>query len=257
MHTGLGIGLIVLLLVGSVGCSSTPDDGIRSEADVPIDTAAEANANLGLGYLRRGNYAEALVKLKRALRQNPKLARAHHYIAELYNRLNEVQLADQHYLEALKLDPHDAAAQNNYGAFLCAQRRYREAEPHFMEAVRNPLYNGRAGSFENAGLCALHAGEREKAEKYFHAALELNPRLPISLYRLAQINYQKQRYLPARAYLQRYEAVAAPVAETAWLGFRIEKQSGNEAAAAEYARQLNESWPEYAPWRQYQSDGKL
>ncbi len=248
---------VIFLVMGLAGCGSSPNDNIRSESALSATTAAEANANLGLGYMRQGNYSEALVKLERALQQNPKLARAHHYIAELYNRLNEKQLADKHYARALQLDPRDAAAQNNYGAFLCAQGRYDEAEPRFLAAVRNPLYTGRAETYENAGLCASQAGDDAKAEKYLHAALELNPRLPKSLYRLAEINYQQQRYLPARAYLQRYEAVAAPVAESLWLGFRIEKQNGNEEAAAEYARQLEHSWPAYAPWRQYQTDGKL
>ncbi len=248
-----GFFLITLLM----GCSSSPNEGIRSASPMLATTAAEANANLGLGYMRQGNYSEALVKLERALRQNPKLARAHHYIAELYNRLNEKQLADKHYATALELDPLDASAQNNYGAFLCAQGRYDEAEPHFLAAVRHPLYTGRAETNENAALCASQAGDDAKAEKYLHAALESNPRLPKSLYRLAEINYQKQRYLPARAFLQRYEAVAAPVAASLWLGFRIEKQNGNEQAAAEYARQLEHSYPAYAPWRQYQLDGNI
>ncbi len=248
---------VFFLVIGLAGCGSSLNDNVRSETALLATTAAEANANLGLGYMRQGNYSEALTKLKRALRQNPKLARAHHYIAELYNRLNEKELADKHYVRALKLDPRDAAAQNNYGAFLCAQGRYDEAESHFLAAVRNPLYSGRAETYENAALCASQAGDDAKAEKYLRSALELNPRLPKSLYRLAEINYQQQRYLPARAYLQRYEAVASPAAESLWLGFRIEKQNGNEAAAEEYARQLERSWPAYAPWQQYQKDGKL
>ncbi len=245
-------GILIALLSG---CSSSPDGAIRSAVSTSVTTAAEANANLGLGYMQQGNYSEALIKLERALRQDPKLARAHHYIAELYSRLNEKQRADEHYTKALELDPRDASAQNNYGAFLCAQGRYEEAEPHFQAAVRNSLYNGRAESYENAALCASRAGDDARAERYFHAALELNPRLPRSLYRLAEINYHKQRYLPARAYLQRYEAVAPAVAESLWLGFRIEKQNGNEEAAAEYARQLERSYPGYAPWQQYQADG--
>ncbi|HHS84114.1 MAG TPA: type IV pilus biogenesis/stability protein PilW [Gammaproteobacteria bacterium] len=249
-----GVFILVALLAG---CGSAPKDEFRTNSSVSATTAAEANANLGLGYMRQGNYSEALTKLERALQQNPKLARAHHYIAELYNRLNERELADKHYAAALKLDPRDASAHNNYGAFLCAQGRYEEAEPHFLAAVRNPLYNGRAASYENAALCASRAGDDVKAEKYFHAALELNSRLPRALYRLAEINYRKQHYLPARAYLQRYEAIAAPVAESLWLGFRIEKQAGNEQAAEEYARQLEQSHPGYAPWRQYQLDGKI
>ncbi len=246
--------ILALLLLAS--CGSAP----RQETDASgtaITTAAEANAALGLGYLRKGNYAEALRKLKKALKQDPDSARAHHYIAELYSRLGETDLADKHFARALKLTPRDASLRNNYGVFLCTQQRFSEAEEQFQIAMRDPLYPGRAESYENAALCALDAGEETKAENYFHAALKLNPRLPKSLFKLAEINFQKQRYLPARAYLQRYEAVAPAVAETLWLGFRIEKAKGNEAAAAQYGRRLEQSYPDFAPWRRYQEEGKL
>ncbi len=249
--------VILLLVLGlAVGCSTTPRDD--DDASVPsVTTAADANAALGLGYMRQGNYGEALRKLKRALKQDPDSVRAHHYIAELYNRLGETELANKHFVKALKLSPRDASLRNNYGVFLCTQKRYAEAEEQFQIAVRDPLYAGRAESYENAALCALHAGDEDKAENYFHAALKLNPRLPKSLFKLAEINFRKQRYLPARAYLQRYEAIAPAVAETLWLGFRIEKAKGNEEAAAAYGRRLEQSYPDFAPWRQYQKEGKF
>ncbi len=246
--------LAAALLLSACGGSG---GGLRPDSSQGVRTAAEANANLGLGYLRQGNYSEALVKLKRALRQDPKLARAHHYIAELYKRLEQNDLAEQHFRRATELDPNDSAAHNNFGAFLCSGGRFSEAEPHFMAAVGNPLYNGRAESYENAAICALQAGEDAKGERYLSAALKLNPRLPRPLYRMAELSYRQQNYLKARAYLQRFEALARPTAEILWLGFRIEKQAGNESAAAQYASQLEQQHPSYEPWRRYLSDGTL
>ncbi len=255
MRCGLKV-LVPVIVLMMAGCAGAPRED--TDAAVPsVTTAAEANAALGLGYMRQGNYGEALRKLKRALKQDPDSVRAHHYIAELYNRLGETELAGKHFARALKLSPRDASLRNNYGVFLCTQKRYAEAEEQFQVAVRDPLYAGRAESYENAALCALHAGDEEKAESYFHAALKLNPRMPKSLFKLAEINYRKQRYLPARAYLQRYEAIAPAVAEILWLGFRIEKAKGNEEAAATYARRLEQSYPDFAPWRQYQKEGKF
>jgi len=254
MHWWLRTAAMLLVTV-LTACGTAPDDGLYPSSSMSAKTAAEANANLGLGYMQQGNYNEALVKLNRALKMDPELARAHHYIAELYNRLEQQQLADKHFVKSLTLDPQDAAAQNNYGVFLCAQGRFTEAEPHFLAAVRNPLYSGRAGSYENAGVCAAQSADNVSAEKYLRAALKLNPRLPKSLYQMAGISYQEQNYLQARAYLQRFEAVAAPGADSLWLGFRIEKQNGNNEAAADYAQQLEQSNSGYAPWRQYQADG--
>ncbi len=254
LHTVAPLMLLFPLLLS--GCGGTSGE-LRTDQPRAARTAAEANADLGLGYLRQGNYSEALVKLKRALRQDPELARAHHYIAELYNRLEQDELAEKHYRRALQLDPNDSAAQNNFGVFLCARGRFADAEPHFQAAVANPLYNGRAGSYENAAQCALDAGEEEKAERYLSAALKLNPRLPRSLYRMAELRYRQGEYLGARAYLQRLEGVVRPSAEILWLGFRIEKMAGADLAAEEYARKLEQQFPSFAPWRRYQSDGTL
>lgn len=246
--------ILLSLLLG--GCGGTSGE-LRPDQPMGVRSAAEANANLGLGYMRQGNYSEALVKLKRALRQDPGLARAHHYIAELYKRLEREELAEEHYQRALQLDPRDSAAQNNFGAFLCARGRFTDAEPHFKAAIADPLYNGRAESYQNAAICALDAGEDGKAEKYLAAALKLNPRLPRSLYHMADLKYRQQNHLSARAYLQRLEAITRPSAETLWLGFRIEKMAGSDTAAQEYARKLEQDFPAYAPWRRYQSDGTL
>jgi ATP-dependent protease ClpP protease subunit len=46
------------------------------------------------------------------------------------------------------------------------------------------------------------------------------------------------RNLQARAFLQRYTAVASPTASVLWLGYRIETALGDTSAAQEYGRRL-------------------
>jgi len=41
---------------------------------------------------------------------------------------------------ALRIDPNDSAANNNYGMFLCRRKREKEAFKYFMAALKNPLY---------------------------------------------------------------------------------------------------------------------
>ena len=61
--------------------------------------------------------------------------------------------------------------------FLCRQNRWSDAEPYFKRAADNPHYTTPEIALANAGVCALNAGDREKAEENFRAALTKNPTL--------------------------------------------------------------------------------
>jgi type IV pilus assembly protein PilF len=138
----------------------------------------------------------------------------------------------------------DSSAQNNFGSFLCRTGRYDEAEQHFRQALNNSLYVRPEVAYSNAGSCMMTAGNLDKAESYFRSALERNPRIPAALEGMAEISFQQQRYLPARAYLQRYEEVGELRAKGLWLGVRVERALGDEAAAQTYASRLRTTYPD-------------
>ena len=221
------------------GCAST---GVKEP--VNEESPAVINAKLGLGYLRQGNYDVALSKLEKALQQDPKLPMAHHYIAEVYRQTGSFELAGEHFERALKLDSHDPLLQNNYGVFLCDQKRYKEAEQRFLKVIAMPTYKHPDEAYENAGLCALRIPDPVKAEKYFRRALDINPRLSNSLYQMAQLNFDAHEYLKARAFLQRYFPVAGHTPQTLWLGIKIEGELGDEAALTQYNKLLLDNFPD-------------
>jgi type IV pilus assembly protein PilF len=232
--------LVVLAApVALTACSSSP-----KKFQEHRDTSADINAKLGLSYMQQGDYDTALEKLKRALDQDPNSVAANHYIAELYKVLNNNELAEEHYKKALRLDGNDPAIQNNYGVFLCDRKRYEEAEKHFLLATRISSYRHPDEAYENAGLCALRIPDAKRAETYFRQALEINPLLPNALYQMALLNFDAQQYLPARAFLQRYEAFSPATSKTLWLGFRIERALGNGDAAGRYAQDLRTKFPQ-------------
>ncbi|RMD71731.1 MAG: type IV pilus biogenesis/stability protein PilW [Gammaproteobacteria bacterium] len=210
-------------------CATAPRE---SEQDLARTLVA-----LGIGYMKRGDKAVALEKLKKAIEVDPGLPSAHHAIALLYAELGEKEKAEAHFRRALSLAPDDGEAHNDYGVFLCRQGRVREGVKHFEKAVANPLYPTPALAYVNAGLC-LFKKDPAAAEGYFRKALEYDPRQPSALYHLAVLNFEKKRYLKARAYLQRYEEVAPHTRESLWLAERIERALGDEEAAARYHRLL-------------------
>lgn len=205
--------------------------------------AAAANVNLAAGYLRQGRPELAIERLQRALKQDPKLADAHSTIAIAYDQLGSLEDAEVHYKKATQLDPENSSAANAYAVFLCRQNRWKDAEPYFKKATANLKYQTPEVSYTNAGVCALNAGDREKASENFRAALTRNPMYADALENMLDMSYQDKNYLQARAFLQRYRDVKPVTAQVLWMCFNIEDKLNNHDAANRCAAQLREGFP--------------
>lgn len=235
--------LLLVLLTGAAGCvgqqarfSGKPSDS---------QSAAKANADLGIEYMRQGDYHRALVKLRRALEQDPRSIEAHSGIALLYQQLEEYADAEVHFKKALSLSKDDPNIQNNYAVFLCGRGRHQEALGYFMKAVDNPLYVQPEAAYTNAGVCARRIPDQQLAETHFREALRRNPRYAEALAQMAFISYEAGDYMRARAFLQRYESVAPESPQLLLLAMRTERQLGNREAAERYERRLRSTYPEF------------
>ena len=238
MNTRLSLFAVVLAL-----CACTNTSNVRNEEDSQATRAARVNVQLGAGYINQGKNELALSKLKRALEQDPKLPSAHYVIAILYERLGEFEKADTHYRRAVDLAPLDPEAHNNYGTFLCGQNRLKEADAQFLAALKDPLYKTPEFAYTNAGICALKVPDAVKAEEYFRQALRVNPLFGRALFEMAQLNYNRGSYLPARGYLQRHLDAAPRSPSAMWLGVRIERALGDNTTAESYAKVLKTDFP--------------
>jgi len=243
--------VVLGLAVALAGCvtvnSPTPmvqksEPAPRSEPN--LSEAARINTDLGVNYARSGNLEVAFDKFQRALSQDPNYAPAHAGIAFVYSQRRENEKAEQHYDRALTLQPDDPITRNNYGVFLCAQKRYKDADKMFLRAATSPSYREPDRAYTNAGVCARRVPDLEKAETYFREALKLRPESPEPLQQLASLHFERGDYARAKAFLNRYEKVGAATAATLWLGAKIEFALGDESAAAEYARRLRSEFPD-------------
>lgn len=214
------------------------------QKDIDRQKLAETQLHLAIGYLRQGRIDVSLEKLQRALEAAPDYAPAHSTIALVYQRLGDLDKAEEHFQRALSLNPQDGRTHNNYAVMLCQARKFDAAEEHFLAALKSRGYKTPASAFENLGVCAMQEPDLKKAERYLRRALQIDPTLPVSLLRMAQISLDNKRYMSGRAYLQRYLAVAPPSASSLWLGIQIETQLGDEAAVREYADQLSRHFPD-------------
>lgn len=233
----------VALLAGCAG------SGTRSAAQTTTDAqrAAAVNLELGQGYMQRGDNKIALEKLQSAIRLDPNSAAAHTVIAVLYERLGLQEKAEQNFRRSVELAPEDGEMLNNFGAHLCRRGLFTEADAVFQQALKDPFYPTPAALLGNAGSCALDAGDRQRAAGYFRQALQKNPRQPQSLYQLAMIELEGGNALSARAFIQRYEAVAPVSPQMLELGERIESALGDRKAAEHYRDRLRTEFPDHQP----------
>ena len=234
--------LIVISSTLLVACQTTSD--AIPEKEKSSSRAAEINMRLGVTYIQSGDYESALEKLKKSLRQDPNLPTTHNAIALLYQLLEENELAEKHFKKSIQLEPKYSEAQNNFGVFLCQQGHYKDAEQHFLAAIKNPLYRSRAQALENAGMCANKIPDFTLAEEYFRKALQMNPNLRKSLLQMANLKYENIDYLQARAYIQRYHAIAPWTPKALLLGIKIESKLGDANAVSSYILLLESNFPD-------------
>ena len=224
-------------------CSQFQTDN-TVQPTVRSNEVAEANINLGMEYMKQGDYTKALEKLKKAQAADPGFPSVYNALGLLYQQLGEADKAEQNYKRALNLNASDPSTLNNYGFFLCQSGRYEEAEAAFLKAADNPLYKTPEIAISNAGTCALINGYTEVAETHFRNALKINSRIPTVLIQMSELSYNQGKYLNARGYLQRYLAIDKHTPKSLWLGIRIERELGDKDALSSYALLLRNNYPE-------------
>lgn len=234
-------GLLLSLMLLSACSSSQPVD---TDTKTNARKGAESNTQLGLEYMNRGQYEVALGKLKKAVKDDPSYAPGHTVLGVLYERIGEAELAGKSYRKAVQADPTNGDVNNNYGVHLCKTGNEQQAISHFLKALDDPFYRSPAAAMANAGSCAMSTDQLDEADNYLRTALKYDPRFPDALLSMANLKYRQDNNLGARAFLQRYEAVALQSAESLFLGYEIETALRDDKTARQYLSLLNSSFPE-------------
>jgi type IV pilus assembly protein PilF len=233
--------LLLLCLAGCVTETKGRQPVPQSDAE-----AAELNLQLGIGYLRQGDWEAARSKLEKAIDQDPKLVNAHIALGLVYERIEDPDAAERFYRRAVQLAPQDPDALNPLAAFLCRSTgRRTEALEYFDRALAIPQStkaSNKAVLNTNAGICAKPV-DIVRAEAYLREALRFDPNYSEALLQLADVAYDQGNHLQARAFLERALAAQGPSPAALWLGVRIEAAMGAPDAAARYARQLKQDYP--------------
>ena len=236
----------VLASTGASAAVRAIDDQMQENAlNAPQrQQVAEANLNIAVEYLRRGNYEGALERLKRAQEADPKNATIYSMFGLVYQRIGDIPQAEKHFRRSLELQGDHPENLNNYGQFLCQQGRADEAEKLFLKAAHDPLYQSPEVALTNAGLCAQRGGDIARPTGYFNAALTANPGAPAALLALSEIEFGSEKYPEAHTLFERYLKVAPQTPRSLWLGIRIADKMGDKNTKASYSLLLRNKYPD-------------
>jgi type IV pilus assembly protein PilF len=249
-----------VLVFALSACSTTP-----SQPEPPSLTknvaknpqAAVYNAQLGVGYLQQGDVSRAKSKLLLAAKQDPSSQNVWGSLAYFYENTGDAVKASEYYRKAVSLDPKAGAALNNYGAFLCQQKQYTESVRYFLAATKDQDYLNPENAYENAGLCAEKVPDMVNAEQYFTRALQNNPNLPTSNLEMAKINFKKGKFDFAERYLERYNKVAKPSAESLWLDMQLAQRTNDTQRIAKDVEVLKEHFSQSNEYKQAKLSGLI
>jgi len=231
--------IILLFLVAGLSGCGTPSGGSTPNASAKVHT------ELAGMYFEMGNHGVALEELGLALQADRNYAPAYNVRGLVHMALREDKDAEDDFQKSLRLDKTDSDTHNNYGWFLCQRDRAKESIPHFMSALKNPLYQTPARAYLNAGTCSRKAGNNKDAEEFLLKALQLQPDLTQAWLELSESSFADGDYFAAKRYFTNFsEKTGRLTADQLWLAVRIARKNGDRNAESSYGMQLRKSFPE-------------
>ena len=213
------IGLFLAVVLSLSGCVTTVTGNNIEEASE--DARVKAQIDLARGYLAKNSYQSARRPLDKALEINSRSVEANVLKAIIHQREEEIDLAEKHYKLALKYEPNNAQALNNYGGFLYSQGRLKAAVVPLRKAVKDTGYAARSQAFVNLGLVEASLDNTEAARSAFERSLMLNTKQTRSHLELADIYFTSGNVMRAADHYGLFRSGERQTARSLCLGVRI------------------------------------
>ena len=137
--------------------------------------------------------------LKKALKMNPKMAKAHKDLAIIYLNKRLFDYADEEFKTAMEIMPDDFEIIFEYGNFLYSTSKNAEAEEYYLKALAIEPENVLALTF--MALNKLIMNQLEEAKEYIMKALQINHHHEYIQYCAGRILYARKEYEEAKRYL--------------------------------------------------------
>ena len=121
-----------------------------------------------------GNFSEAIKVLKNILKNEPNLTSALNSIANCYFQINEINLAEKHYLLCLKNDPSNLQILNNLGLLYLRNKDLKNALPILKKSLQKN--NEQENVIEKIGYCLIEMKLYFEVNKFCEKFLKKYPK---------------------------------------------------------------------------------
>jgi len=180
------------------GCLTT----VSSEPEVdPIAKAASVR-NVGLDYVRQGNYAMAIRTLQDAQRQNPSDPLTYYGLGEAFRSKGLLPEAEANLLLSLENSPSPQAtdyqtATLTLAAVYIQMERYPEAEVLCQILIDDPTYARPWVALTNRGWAEYMSGRFLEAQASYEEALDFRSDYAPAHFNLGKLDQSQSRWLSA------------------------------------------------------------
>jgi Flp pilus assembly protein TadD len=157
------MGVLVAATLALAACTAMQTDRL---------VRAEALRDLGEAHLLDQNPRGALRELLEAERLNPSDPLTHNLLGLAYDGLGRLDLAGQHFNQALALKPDFSEARNNLAVVLLKQEQYAAAVAHLEQILEDLLYPTPHIAACNLGWAYYRTGRLQLAEQSYRSALD-------------------------------------------------------------------------------------
>lgn len=259
MKQGMRVGLPFMVALSLLsGCVTermyTGTDVAVKERSFDKKSAANERLQLGLIYLQRGNAAQAKFNLDKAVSYAPELESVHMGMAYYYQHVGDNIRSEQSYKKAISRHDATGDALNNFGVFLCQQKKYQQAERMFLKAIDMPKYTQLASSYENLGICSHDAKQLTKAKHYFEMALKYDSRRVSTIKELLLLAIAQKDYAYAKTILTRYQQLTGESAQSLLLNINIDNKLQHSVAVNKLSKHLLATYPASEEAKHYRAE---
>ncbi|MFQ5446936.1 MAG: tetratricopeptide repeat protein [Saprospiraceae bacterium] len=163
---------------------------LKSQADFPAGQMLQ-----GQYFHKKKNLQAAEKAYREALRQDPLLAQAHLYLANLYYQQQKLDAAETEFEKVTELQPEFGDAYFSLGLLQAERQNLSAAEANLKKAAG---LTGNPRHFYNWGLVLQYLGRPGEAEEIYKKALSIAPDSEVNLYALAVLYVQQGRAAEAK-----------------------------------------------------------
>ena len=251
----IAIGLLFFIQISLSGCVTTEESSYSSRSTEK--NALEQRLTLARRYIGDSNWDDAKRNLKLAMEIRPNDPEVYEVYALFHQSTGEHDLAEEYFLESIKLRPDFSRARNNYAAFLYMQNRYEEARVQLLEVTSDALYSARPQAFINLGMCQLNLDDRAGAKRSFKKALLMDSDNVLALVEMGHIAYEQGELKEAWRYFEtQRSSVTRQSSRALWLGIIVSRKLGDLDSEASLSLMLKSLYPDSMEYQVYSREWK-